>query len=390
MCDTASLHAPLLNTPIDGSVVDNLSPTMLWDYPDPCLPESYRIDYSTDITFANIALSSNTGDPATIWYTGAGLADCTTYFWRVAPINSATLGPYSGVSTFSTDREQECPPQAATMVRGVLWYDQCSLPLDTSPVPNPLPAGCVVDSYGVDADGIHKPAEPFMLNITVNIGPGDCPSGGTQSTVTALGGAYLFSGLAPGKYCLNVNAASFLGPAGTGHWTVIPSGHEGNTYRAITLGAGQVLASQDFAWYQYSGPTASPTPTLTPTPTTVPEFLFIPAMNVNCHTGPDLIFDTLDVAMKGKSYPIDGRNLDGTWLRIMLNSNNGCWVMTNTGTSSIDISAVRVLISPPTPTPTLVVDCASYTDEKSCEAQPVCQWKPSTLGTVVTYSCTSK
>jgi hypothetical protein len=199
MCDTASLHAPAPNTPIDGSVVDNLNPTMMWDYPDPCLPEGYRIDYSTDISFTNITLSSSTGDPATIWYTGAGLADCTTYFWRVAPINGNQIGPYSGVSTFSTDREQLCPQPTAS-VTGVLWYDGCSLPPDVGLVPAPLPVGCKADSLGMDADGIHQPGEPFMTGITVNLGPGDCPSAITQSTLTDLNGLYTFPGLTPGKW----------------------------------------------------------------------------------------------------------------------------------------------------------------------------------------------
>jgi hypothetical protein len=167
--------------------------------------------------------------------------------------------------------------------------------------------------------------------------------------------------------------------------TLVTGGHAGDTYRSVTLVGGQLLDNQNFAWYRFTGPTP------TPTPTTVPDFLFTPTWNVYCHTGPDRAFDTLDVAMGGQGYPIDGRNLEGTWLRIMLTQARGCWVLAFTGKASIDIAAVRVLISPATPTPTPVVDCSSYKDEKSCEAQATCQWKLSTApAAVVTYSCTEK
>jgi hypothetical protein len=381
MCDTDSLKAPALIRPDDGEVVTNLTPMLMWEYPDPCLAESYRIALSTDTQFADTSRNGATGNPSTNWRPGSSLADCTTYFWRVAPINGTSLGPYSGVKFFRTDREQECyTPEATGTVQGFLWYDQCSLPLDTSPVPSPLPAGCVVDSYGVDADRLHQPGEPFMTGITVNIGPGDCPSSGTQSTVTDANGAYTFSGLTPGKYCINVNAASWLGPGGTGHWTLISSGHEGNTYRAITLGAGQVLTSQGFAWYQYAGPTPTPTITLIPTSTPTPVPLtFTPNINAYCRFGPNRLFDYKDLAMKGQAYLLDGRNNDGTWYRIMLTPFEGCWVPFDVGTPSSDVSRLRELFDiptlVPTDTPTEVVNCSSYTDEKSCEAQPVCVWK---------------
>ena len=284
--------------------------------------------------------------------------------------------------------DPSAPTPALAAVSGMLWYDQCSVPLDASPAPSPLPAGCVVDTYGVDADALLEPGEPFMTGITVNIGAGDCPSGITATTVTDNNGAYSFSGLTPGKYCINVNAASFLGPAGTGNLTVIPSGHEGNTYRAVTLTSGNVLAHQDFAWYQFVNNT-------TPTPIPAAGYKFTPNINVNCHLGPAAFFDTLDVAMKGTSYPIDGRNSDNTWYRIMLNPNQGCWVLENTGSASGDLSGLRVLISPPTPTftlsPTPPIDCSKYTTRSACDAVSACQWKLSSATRVAaTYVCVKK
>ena len=222
-----------------------------------------------------------------------------------------------------------------------------------------------------------------MSDVTVAIGPGDCPTGlHTGQATTDVNGVYTISDLIPGQYCIEVDAAMFAGLSSNGHWTLVPSGHEGKTYRSVTLAAGQSLTGQDFGWYEFKGPT--------PTPTPVPGFFFMPSINVNCHIGPGLFFDTLDVAMKGMSYPIDGRNAENTWFRIMLNPNKGCWVLESTGLASGDLSRLRVLLSPPTPTPTAVVDCRTYKDQKSCEAQPMCQWKQSTLVTAVTYYCTTK
>ncbi len=380
LCDAASLHAPSPSLPINGSVLDNLHPTLLWDYPDPCLPDSTRIDFSTDLSFSELALSLTTGDPSSIWYTGAGLADCTTYYWRLAPMLGGALGPFSAPYSFSTDREGLCSPAPASL-QGLLWYDQCSLPMDSGPVAL-LPPGCVMTSNGVDADALHQPSEPFMSGIVVDLGAGSCPSPVTQSTLTGHDGAYNFIGLTGGEYCLSVDAAGFLAKGETGHWTLVTGGHQGLTSRSIHLLEGQFLTGQDFAWYRFTGPT--------PTPTSAPHFDFTPAMNLNCHTGPDLVFPALDVLLKGTPYPVDGRNLDGTWLRIMLDANKGCWVMTDAGTPSLDPLGARVLLSPPTPTPTPEIDCSDYKDEKSCEALPVCQWKASTLGTVATFSCTAK
>jgi len=387
MCDTTALQAPALLVPGDGELIHHRLPELLWQYPQACLPEGYRVDLSTDPSFTDTSLSGGTGNPSVVWGPAQELADCATYFWRVAPINGTSLGPFSTVNTFRIDESGECAPEATAAVRGMLWYDQCSVPLDASPAPDPLPTGCAVDSYGVDADGIHQPGEPPILNVTVHLGPGDCPSGGPMGVVTNINGMYTISGLTPGKYCLNVDAASFLGPGGTGHWTLIPSGHEGNTYRSILLSAGETLAGQDFAWYQYAGAGA------TPTPTPAQGSSFAPGLNANCRSGPDKIFPVLDVAMKGRSYPIDGRNLDASWLRIMLAPGRGCWVPSNTGTSSADLSGVRVLISPPTPTPTTVaaaLDCSSYKDQKSCQAHPACQWKLSPSTAAAIYHCASK
>jgi hypothetical protein len=109
MCETAALVAPTLLQPANYSIVNDLNPTLIWQYPNPCLPEGYRIDLSTDVTFADTSLSGGTGNPSTRWGPGHALVDCTVYFWKISPINDTTLGPTSGVFSFSTDVNGTCP-----------------------------------------------------------------------------------------------------------------------------------------------------------------------------------------------------------------------------------------------------------------------------------------
>jgi hypothetical protein len=109
MCETAALAAPTLLQPAFNSEVADLNPTLIWQYPDACLPQGYRVDLSTDATFADTSLSGGTGNPSTRWGPGEPLTDCTVYFWKIAPINNTTLGPASGVFAFKTNVNGTCP-----------------------------------------------------------------------------------------------------------------------------------------------------------------------------------------------------------------------------------------------------------------------------------------
>lgn len=124
--------------------------------------------------------------------------------------------------------------------------------------------------------------------------------------------------------------------------------------------------------------TDTPTSVFTDTPTLPPAFYFVPKFNSNCRFGPNLIFESIGVAMQGQSYLIDGRNLENTWLYIMLDPRFGCWVPLENGTPSADTMQVRVLADIPTPTATpLPFNCGQFTDEKSCERYPnTCVWIP--------------
>lgn len=128
--------------------------------------------------------------------------------------------------------------------------------------------------------------------------------------------------------------------------------------------------------------TSTPTPLVTHTPppvitltSTALSYYFVPKFNSNCRNGPDMIFNSIALAMKGQSYLIDGRNKENTWLYIMINPNLGCWVPIENGTPSADTTPVRVLADIPTPTFTPAVNCGQYPDEKTCSLyRDICVW----------------
>ncbi len=255
MCETAALVAPALLQPVNYAIINNLNPTLIWQYPNPCLPEGYRVDLSTDVTFADTSLSGGTGNPSTCWGPGEPLADCTVYFWKIAPINGTTLGPASGLFSFITDVNGTCP----------------------TPTP---------------------------------VGPSPTPIGPSATPVE---------------------------------------------------------------------PTFTPTPvelTFTPTPLV---FFFTPNFNAYCRFGPNISFPWFDVAMKGQSYLMDGRNLANDWFRIMITASKGCWVLASSGTPSKDPSGLRVLAEVPTFTATPVALCSQFTTRETCKLQYAdCVWVPST------------
>lgn len=273
ICETAALVAPVLLDPPDGAVIHDDYPSLIWDYPEDCIPEGYRVDLSTDPSFADTSLSGGTGNPSTRWGPGEHLEDCTTYYWRVAPINGTTLGPFSGTFSFRVEMGF-CLGEGSASISGIVWHDLCSLP-EIGPLPIPLPAGCVSDGMGsAHANGIREPGEPGIPGVVVGLGPGPCPSYDLLTATTDANGIFIFAGLPAGDFCIFVAAENppnngILLP---GLWTFPTSGKPGMSFWAIVLAEGEALTDIDFGWdYQFLPPYVAPPrptfiPTLTPTP----------------------------------------------------------------------------------------------------------------------------
>jgi len=272
-CPTEELLAPNLTSPADSAVLTTALPTLTWAYPANCSPEGYRIDLSVTSDFSDTSLSGGTGDPSTSWTPGENLADCTAYFWRVAPINGTALGPFSASRSFSTDFAGTCapatPPPAETgSIGGLVWHDLCAIPYASTTIP---PEGCVAEtSGGFRANGVLEPGEPGIGGVQLHLGEGLCPATGLATALSAPDGSYEFGGLAAGTYCLSANSleepnTSILIP---GDWTAPAlGGGTGVVSVPVTIGEGESIADLNFGWdYQFLP--APPTPTSVPaTPT---------------------------------------------------------------------------------------------------------------------------
>jgi hypothetical protein len=138
MCDTAALIAPYPLRPAKGAVISELDPTLVWKYPLACIPQGYRVDLSVDSTFADTSLSGGTGNPSTRWGPAHPLADCTVYFWKVAPINDTTLGPATDMWWFTTDVHGTCP--TPTPVSTATPVPPTPTPTAVVPTDTPTPA----------------------------------------------------------------------------------------------------------------------------------------------------------------------------------------------------------------------------------------------------------
>jgi hypothetical protein len=235
------------------------------------------------------------------------------------------------------------------------------------PEPDPMPEGCSFDEWGIiHADGERQAHEPGIPGVVVDIGVGDCPSTGLATAMTDYNGGYHFNDLPAGKYCLRIDPAhgssneAILMP---GSWTKEPSGHEGMTFKAITIEGGKTLPGQDFGWDYDNLPIASSIPE-SPTLTLV--------MNANCRLGPSLAHDVFDVGLAGDVFPILGRDEDNNWLLVQFTELINCWFGRATGSTSGDIGRLLIYTGPPLPTATSA--CAAYTDYKSCVNDTACQW----------------
>lgn len=112
--------------------------------------------------------------------------------------------------------------------------------------------GLVFDDQ--NADGVHDPGEPGLAGVEVLLGDGGCPAAGSSAAaLTAADGSYQVEIPPPsgGSYCLSIDPLTppndtILIP---GEFTDPPDGQ-----LSLTLGDGEDLADQQFAWdFQFTG-----------------------------------------------------------------------------------------------------------------------------------------
>ena len=114
LCPTAAeMGAPELLSPDPGEVIGDLYAELHYEVGEPqCLPEGYFIDLQTDPGFGGTNLLGEFGIPGTFVLTDE-LSDCTTYYWRVAPIFGGVQGSFSESRAFNVAVDPSCMTLAA-------------------------------------------------------------------------------------------------------------------------------------------------------------------------------------------------------------------------------------------------------------------------------------
>ncbi len=329
-CDSAGMSAPVLFEYEDWATINTLSPFLKWDSVGGCIPEGYRLQIATDAAFTSILESDDFPIPLNRAIAGdpGPFTDCTRYYWRVAQLVGGAAGPFSEVWTFRIDLTGACAPEPPASVSGVVWNDN-------------------------NEDSVRQVAESGRPGVVVNIGAGDCPAFSfIQQATTAADGSYSFTGLLPGKYCMEIDP---LADISIGHFTLGASGKEGRAYAAISVGPGAALTGQDFGWYQI--------------PPAVPQITL--KINAYCRIGPGPLFNAPEFGIAGQSYPILGISPDLLWYYVKFSETRNCWFAKDSGDTSGNLDT---LPPGPTPVPTAVVDCSKYSSQPSCEAVSACKW----------------
>lgn len=103
-CSASQLYLPDQLNPAPGGIFMRGYDSLEWEYPiSACIPESYRIELSTEPEFVDTSLNGATGNPSTRWGPGSPLDPATQYFWRVTPYSDGTWGSPSITQSFFTD-----------------------------------------------------------------------------------------------------------------------------------------------------------------------------------------------------------------------------------------------------------------------------------------------
>ena len=320
-------------------VIDGVTPTLRWSFDDAaCTPTGFVVSIGNLNPDASVNwLIVHLVGPAERAYavtTADGLQPATKYIWSVHPYVASPMGvDYStGAKAFFTG-----PLCVAGSVKApILVYpaDGAVFTDGTTLLSWEYPDACLPHMYEVDR--------------------------ATDSTFT--------TDLQSDTWPYFIHASDWIGPDST-------------YLKDCTLYYWKVGASDDGTTFVYSETRSfsmnlhnACSGTATPTPA---GLYFTPNLNAYCRSGPDMIFGSSGLAMKGQSYPVDGRNYDNTWLRILLTPQAGCWVPLVDGSPSADTGPVRVLATIPTPTFTPVpFNCGQFTISQGiCNAHLQCIFK---------------
>ncbi|MGD8604644.1 MAG: fibronectin type III domain-containing protein [Anaerolineales bacterium] len=105
---SSALGVPEILSPINGEEVNSLFAWLHYQAtPFGCIPDGWALDLQTDSNFAGTNLLGTYNFPGTTVITDE-LADCTTYYWRVAAVQDNVQGAWSNTGSFFTNDAGNC------------------------------------------------------------------------------------------------------------------------------------------------------------------------------------------------------------------------------------------------------------------------------------------
>lgn len=323
-CEPTGLIPPEAIGPGGYEIVDTLTPTLEWEYPNYCDPAGFVIRLATEMDLTGQPLQGGFGLTDS-WITGQ-LEPATRYWWDVAAIEPPALGNFSGQETFFTG--PECadlsdlagPPELISPPDGA-EIDDTTAWLQFNAGPS---VGCIPDGWALDLQ-----TDPNFAG---------------QNLLTT----YMFPG--------TIVITDPLQDCTQYFWRAAPvqDGFEGAWSAArsfFTNAAGNCALSM------------------------VPEIPYAGALrDLACYMGPSPDGYPIEgYLLAGETSPIMAQNLMGTWWAIQNPDNLGdtCYVPKDGVEPGGDLSSIPRWNDPRLPTP--IPACSSYSSAETCEAAG-CYW----------------
>jgi hypothetical protein len=379
VCNSKELSSAMMQAPADGATISEQLPTFEWaNGNQDCVPEEYRLEFSTLPDFPEKGPVTETGSPQTSWTPDEKLVDCTQYYWRVTPLIQDAAGPVPRAWTFYTNFASACVPDGT--ISGIVWHDLCAVP-DGPVDPSDIPPGCLLFGDALGANGILEPGEPGLGGITLHLGSGACPSTGLTTTSTAPDGSYSFTGLAAGTHCILVDALNdgndlVLIPGG---WTY-PARGDNPQYTTQSLSPGENVTGVNFGWdYQFL-------PAPPPSEAAESACFFEVSQNSNCRMSDYQESKLIEILLQGEQVELVGLNPELTHGKFLMEDERQCWIwlgLMEGPENPVEVCDVPVTDPQPKPEPP-TLECNPDLSKDECEqsggtwyeamsAQPVCR-----------------
>lgn len=371
-CAESETARPGSLQPSDGKWTKKLLPKLSWVYPANCQPYYYDLEIALDPEFQTLVKTDRIFHQEVPYSTL--LNDCTTYFWRVSAVDQlGNRGPFSEPAKITVASNTECwqyhlPSPEMAVISGYVFEDICASTSKFVPEGIGLTRFCISDlGYGIHADGVWKKGpweditgetyqEDGIPDITVNLGFGDCPSEGFDSTRTNQNGKFSFVVLRPGTYCLSVSQMNAGLPEGI--WT-LPLTDKTTVHQTITLTSDDSKIIQNFGWDSYD----------------VKSVEFEVKKDSFCRAGPSTVFKAPAFFEEGEVINLVGRNEESTWFKVVTEGVE-CYISTATGSPKNDPAGLPIfdpVIIPTTTPKARPKACSEYSNQQACE-NAGCTW----------------